>query len=166
MKPVWTRWLTHLQQYLLDHVTISSIQYGEANNLHNIFWFAVGNPQSVTQGHCQELYEDEACIYLQNLMSSEQVLGELVCLCWVLWPSQPIWVMSSMVSLAYHTFSCAGLVFLVVNQYCAHSFARNWQLPFLNQRKGENDRRKYFRVNLGSNAWLPDLQMNAHLTEP
>ena len=33
-------------------------------------------------------------------------------------------------------------------QYCAHSFARNWQLPFLNQRKGENDRRKYFTINL------------------
>ena len=27
-------------------------------------------------------------------------------------------------------------------------FARNWQLPFLNQRKGENDRRKYFMINL------------------
>ena len=32
--------------------------------------------------------------------------------------------------------------------YCAYSFARNWQLPFLNQRKGENDRRKYFMINL------------------
>ena len=32
----------------------------------------------------------------------------------------------------------------MINQYRAHSFARNWQLPFLNQRKGENDRRKYF----------------------
>ena len=31
-----------------------------------------------------------------------------------------------------------------MGQYCAHSFAKNWQLPFLNQRKGENDRRKYF----------------------
>ena len=30
-----------------------------------------------------------------------------------------------------------GLVLKVVNQYCAHSFTRNWQLPFLNQRKGE-----------------------------
>ena len=37
---------------------------------------------------------------------------------------------------------------LNVNQYCAHSFARNLQLPFLNQRKGENDRRKYFMLNL------------------
>ena len=37
---------------------------------------------------------------------------------------------------------------LNVNQYCAHSFARNLQLPFLNQRKGENDRRKYFMINL------------------
>ena len=26
-----------------------------------------------------------------------------------------------------------------VNQYCAHSFNRNKQLPFLNQWKGEND---------------------------
>ena len=31
---------------------------------------------------------------------------------------------------------------------CAHSFARNWQLLFLNQQKGENDRRKYFMINL------------------
>ena len=37
---------------------------------------------------------------------------------------------------------------LSINQYCAHSFARNWQLPFFNQRKGENDRRKYFMINL------------------
>ena len=36
----------------------------------------------------------------------------------------------------------------MVNQYCAHSFARNWQLPFLYQRKGENDRRQYFMINL------------------
>ena len=36
----------------------------------------------------------------------------------------------------------------MINQYCAHYFARNWQLPFLNQRKGENDRRKYFMINL------------------
>ena len=47
-------------------------------------------------------------------------------------------------------------------QYCAHSFARNLQLPFLNQRKGENDRRKYFMIkspwknvaNL-SGGWTP-----------
>ena len=31
---------------------------------------------------------------------------------------------------------------------CAHSFARNWQLSFLNQRKRENDHRKYFMINL------------------
>ena len=30
----------------------------------------------------------------------------------------------------------------------AHSFARNWQLPFLNQQKGENNSRKYFMINL------------------
>ena len=31
---------------------------------------------------------------------------------------------------------------------CGHSFARNWQLFFLNQRKGENYGRKYFMINL------------------
>ena len=46
-----------------------------------------------------------------------------------------------------------GLVLLAVNQYCAHSFARNRQLPFLNQRKGENDRRKYFMINLHERMW-------------
>ena len=30
----------------------------------------------------------------------------------------------------------------------AHSFASNWQLLFLNQKKGENDGRKYFMINL------------------
>ena len=58
---------------------------------------------------------------------------------------------------------------------CAHAFARNWQLPFLNQRKGKNDHRKYFMIKRhermmpfcwGSNMWPPDLQSDAHLTEP
>ena len=31
---------------------------------------------------------------------------------------------------------------------CAHSFTRNWQLPFLNQRRGKNDHRKYFMITL------------------
>ena len=29
----------------------------------------------------------------------------------------------------------------------AHVFARNWQMFYLNQRKEENDRRKYFMIN-------------------
>ena len=36
----------------------------------------------------------------------------------------------------------------MVKQHCAHFFTRNWQLPLLNQQKGENDRRKYFMINL------------------
>ena len=31
---------------------------------------------------------------------------------------------------------------------CEHSFARNWQMPFLTQRKGMNDHRKYLMNNL------------------
>ena len=55
--------------------------------------------------------------------------------------------MSSAVTLPYH-FYWTGLVLKAANQYCAHSFARNWQLAFLNQRKGGNDRRKYFIIIL------------------
>ena len=55
-------------------------------------------------------------------------------------------VMSSMVSLPNHTFSWAGLVLLTST--CAHLFARNWQLPFLNQQEGENDCIIYFMINL------------------
>ena len=65
----------------------------------------------------------------------------------VLWPSQPNGIMSSVVSLPNH-FSWAGSVLLAVNQYHAHSFPRNWQLPFLNQWKGENDCRKYAHYSL------------------
>ena len=38
----------------------------------------------------------------------------------------------------------------------AHSFANDWQLPFLNQRKGENGHRNYFMTNLHERM-LPDL---------
>ena len=72
-------------------------------------------------------------------------------------------------------FSWAGLVLQVVNQYCAHSFPRNWQLSFLNEQKDENDSRKYFMINLhermlltwqGLNPQAPDHQSDAHPTEP
>ena len=52
-----------------------------------------------------------------------------------LWPSQPYGVKSKF---TWH-FYWAGLVLKAVNQYCAHSFARNWQLPYLNQLKEEKD---------------------------
>ena len=49
---------------------------------------------------------------------------------------------------------------LSVNQYCEHYFGRNWQVLFSNQRKGENDRRKYFMMNqhekmLPTRRWSP-----------
>ena len=40
----------------------------------------------------------------------------------------------------------------------AHSFASNWQLPFLNQRKGENGRRNYFMTSLHE-TMLPDVRI-------
>ena len=40
----------------------------------------------------------------------------------------------------------------------AHSFASNWRLPFLNQRKGENGCRNYFIINLHERM-LPDMRI-------
>ena len=40
----------------------------------------------------------------------------------------------------------------------AHSFASNWQLPFLNQRKEENGRRNYFITKLHERM-LPDVRI-------
>ena len=60
------------------------------------------------------------------------------------------------------------------HEYCVHSFARNWQLPFLNQQNREIGPRKYFMINLHERmlpAWRgstphPDHQSGAHPTEP
>ena len=45
-------------------------------------------------------------------------------------------------------FYWTGLVLYAVNQYCAHSYVRNRQLPFLNQLKGGTACRKYLMINL------------------
>ena len=83
-------------------------------------------------------------------------------------PSQPYGVMSSVVS--YLTTLLLGRL-SPLNQYCTHSFTRNWQLPFL---KGQNDCRKYFMINLhermlltrrGSNPQPLDLQSDTHPNE-
>ena len=55
----------------------------------------------------------------------------------------PIRVMSSLPS---HTFPGQAKSSKWLTNICAHSFARNRQLAFLNQQKGENDHRKYFMI--------------------
>ena len=74
----------------------------------------------------------------------------------VLQPSVPIRVMLGMISLPNHTFFLGRLSSKRLTSTFAHSFTRNWQVPFSNQRKGENDRRKYFMINLHERM-LPDL---------
>ena len=65
----------------------------------------------------------------------------------VLRPSQSIRVVSSAVNLPNHAFVWAGLSSKRLTSTCAHSFARNWQLPFLDQGKGKNNSRKYFMID-------------------
>ena len=66
----------------------------------------------------------------------------------VLQPSQSFRVMSGVVSLPNHTFPGQATISKQLTNTCAQSFARNWQLPFLNQLEGQNDHRKYFMINL------------------
>ena len=45
-------------------------------------------------------------------------------------------------------------------------FRQNWQLPFLNQRKGENDRRKYFMIKSDCMNVQSDLDLyRTHMSE-
>ena len=56
--------------------------------------------------------------------------------------------MSSAIGLPNHKFTGQAL-----SSKCAHSFTRNWQLPFLNQWKGENEM-IFYRI---SELMLPTL---------
>ena len=113
--------------------------------------------------------------------ANEWILSQMIILCLfvcveILRPYQPIRVMSSVVSLPNNTFSSEGFKsskWLIST--CAHSFGRNWQMPFLNQQKGENDHRKYVMINChermlptrwGSNPQSPDHQSDTYPTEP
>ena len=70
------------------------------------------------------------------------------CLCWGFTAQSTQWGHVEHDQFTLPHVYWAGLVLKVVNQYCAHSYARNWQLIFINQWKGENDPRKYFTINL------------------
>ena len=69
------------------------------------------------------------------------------CLCWgfTAQSTQQCHVERSQFTLSHVYW--AGLVLKAGNQYCADSFTRNWQLPFLNQQERENDHRKYVIIS-------------------
>ena len=60
--------------------------------------------------------------------------------------------------LTYLHCSWASLLGSLIPVLSAHSFASNWQLPLLNQRKAENGRRNYFMTNLYERM-LPDVMI-------
>ena len=71
-----------------------------------------------------------------------------ICLCWGFMAQSTQWGHVERGQATSPYIYWADLVLYAINQYCAHSFARNWQLPFLNLQKGENDQRRYFMINL------------------
>ena len=77
----------------------------------------------------------------------------IFCLCWG-FTAQSTHRRAQSVYLTTLLLGRLSPLFKAVNQYWAHSFPRNWQLPFLEQRKEENNRRKYLMVNLNK-SMLP-----------
>ena len=79
-----------------------------------------------------------------NLSKRNSVFGNFGCLNWCFTvPLGPCLARSVELRTLF-----LGKLSSAVNQYCAHTFTCNWQLPFLNQRKGENDYRNDFIINL------------------
>ena len=105
------------------------LESAEGETTMNLFWKFV----------CQNIYISETFHVENNLM-------RYVCLCWGYYgpvnPNRSCQVLS--VYLTIHLLD--RLSPLSIYQYCAHSFIRIWQLPFLNQLKAKNDRRKYFMI--------------------
>ena len=85
------------------------------------------------------------------------MLKSVLCSCChvgVLRPLDTFWVMWS-----YPHCSWASLLGSL-QVLSAHSFTNNWQLPFLNQRKGENGRKNYFMTNLHK-GMLPNVRIES-----
>ena len=72
----------------------------------------------------------------------------------ILQPGQPIKAMLRM-SVYLNTL-------FLDRRTCAHFFARTWQLSFMNQQKGENDRRKYFIISLNGRMFAGDGEDRTH----
>ena len=56
--------------------------------------------------------------------------------------------MSRAVSLQATLFLGQAWSSKLLTSTCAHYLTKNWQLPILNQQKGDNDLKKYFMINL------------------
>ena len=80
-------------------------------------------------------------------------MGQMFVLVKVLQPSQPIRLMLSAVSLPNH-FSWAGLVLYAFNHVLMHILSSELTIALL-ESAGENDRRKYFMINLHKRMLLP-----------
>ena len=83
------------------------------------------------------------------LVSTKRDIGNLCCFIDLRFYG-PVNLLGSVksVSLPNHTFLWQAYSCKWVTSFCAHYFARNGQLLFLNQQKGENYLRKYFMINL------------------
>ena len=92
--------------------------------------FGTGN-MGVTPMRKSSLQESEP---VWNCTRTSNYLN--VCLCWGFMAQSTQWGHVEHGQFTKAHVYWTGLVLYEVNQYCAHSFARNWQLPFLNQQKG------------------------------
>ena len=98
----------------------------------------------------------------ERLLPDVRFWGALLLLCWCFTALRHCSGHFERGQLTYPHCSWASLLGSLP-VFSAHSFAsNNWQLPFLNQRKGENGRRNDFTTNLQERL-LPDLRFRGAL---
>ena len=133
----------------------------------NWWYFSYFSQKTGSDISCKLSPLKTVCMKCQNLFSGKKKIRKIFqnlvcwnfafCLCWGFMAQSTQWGHVELAQFTWPHFYWAGLVLWAVNKYCAHSFTRNWQLPFLNQWKGENDCRKYFMINLHEGKLLTNV---------
>ena len=118
----------------------------------------------IYQHPLNEIQESDVTIVMRctfhkhNMASDIQITSlSMMSYSWLVWSlmAKTTLFWSCWVSLFTYTHFLARPSPKWLTSTCAHSFIRNWQLPFLNQQKGENDHRKYFMINLHETEQWP-----------
>lgn len=104
-------------------------------------------------------------VHCRNTGKKELSMISCNCCCAVvLRPSQQIMVILSQSDNLHCSWAGLDLLWgypILVS----HTFARTWQLPFLDQRKGENDSRKYLTIHLHE-SYVDRLGFNLETLDP
>ena len=121
---------------------------GYSRILWSKFWFQPSKLLIMFDG-CKIFYLKITCWRRGSwFLCFSQGLQCVIFLCWGFMAQSSHWGHVKHRQFTWTTLLLGRLSPPSVNQNCAHSFIRNWQLLSLNQWKGENELRKYFIISM------------------